>query len=198
MKLLKALRTIAALLGLTIAVVTATPLTAYLAGKLARPWAQPKGDILIVLGGSSMDDDLIGLDSYWRAVYAADAYHRDGFSSVLLVGRNVSRGMRELLILRGVPEAAITTEGMSDTTRENAVEGTKLLSEMPGEKVLLTSEYHLYRAVRCFRKEGVEIQGRPIPDVGKRSTSWAGRWPAFLDLIEEYAKIAYYRWNGWI
>ena len=65
-------------------------------------------------------------------------------------------------------------------------------------KVLLTSDYHMYRAHRVFAKQGIQVEPRPIPDVLKRGAGWRGRWPAFLDLLTESAKILYYRARGWI
>jgi hypothetical protein len=49
-----------------------------------------------------------------------------------------------------------------------------------------------------FRRAGIDVLPRPIPDVVKRGTTWYGRWPAFLDLLEETAKIGYYYVRGWM
>ena len=40
---------------------------------LAGTWKDPRGDVLIVLGGDVQSDGTIGLHSYWRTVYAARA-----------------------------------------------------------------------------------------------------------------------------
>jgi hypothetical protein len=56
----------------------------------------------------------------------------------------------------------------------------------------------MFRAYRAFRKLGLEVAPRPIPDARKRAARYRGRWPAFLDLLEETAKISYYYTHGWI
>ena len=64
--------------------------------------------------------------------------------------------------------------------------------------MLLTSDFHMYRAQRTFKKAGLDVLPRPFPDVRKRATSLLGRWEAFLDLTYETAKIVGYYVRGWI
>ena len=71
-------------------------------------------------------------------------------------------------------------------------------AQTPGRKVLLTSDYHTFRAVRALRKTGVMVIPRPIPDGVKRAGSWNLRWDVFQDLLIESTKIAYYWARGWI
>jgi uncharacterized SAM-binding protein YcdF (DUF218 family) len=68
----------------------------------------------------------------------------------------------------------------------------------PGKKVLLTSDYHMFRAFRAFRKTGLQVEPRPFPDAYKRINKWNLRWPVFLDLCLEASKTGYYRMRGWI
>ena len=69
----------------------------------------------------------------------------------------------------------------------------------PDERlVLLTSDYHMYRALRVFQKAGLNVAPRPFPDIVKRSSSLTERWPAFFELWEESVKTAYYWFRGWI
>ena len=66
----------------------------------------------------------------------------------------------------------------------------------------LTSDFHMFRAWRDIPKVGLKwglsVRPRPVPDVLKRTSSWKGHWPAFLDLTAETVKIAYYYARGWI
>jgi uncharacterized SAM-binding protein YcdF (DUF218 family) len=191
--------------GFLVALVSATPLVRWWATWLAGPWTDPKGDTLVVLAGSSMDGTVLGESSYLRAVYAVWAYKEDRFKEVLVSGGRV-RGskqseaslMRDFLTASGVPASAIRLETGSTSTRENALGVGRMLAGEPGRKVLLTSDYHMFRASRAFRKAGVEIAPRPFPDAIKRSSHWAGRWTAFLALVEETVKIGYYFARGWI
>ncbi|MSV28930.1 MAG: YdcF family protein [Bryobacterales bacterium] len=183
---------------------SSTPLVRWWATWLSGPWTDAKGDILVVLAGSSMDGTVLGESSYLRAVYAVWAYKQDGFRQVLVSGgapggkENEASLMRDFLVASGVPASAIRLETLSTSTRENAVSVSRMLAAEPRRKVLLTSDFHMFRASRAFKRAGLEIVPRPFPDAIKRSTRWPGRWTAFLTLVEETVKIGYYFARGWI
>ncbi len=187
-----------AALGLLLVIVSATPFVAWYGGKLAGPWNDPTGEILIVLGGSELTPGLIGESTYWRAIYALRAWRGNGFRRIVLCGAGVAAEMRNFLVSQGVPAQAITLETESHSTRENAVNAARLLAGAPGRKVLLTSDYHMFRAVRAFRRVGLAIEPRPFPDARKRGSRVAGRWPAFLDEALETGKIVYYFFHRWL
>ncbi|MEO7144285.1 MAG: YdcF family protein [Bryobacteraceae bacterium] len=185
-------------IGLLVVLVTALPLTGWWARALAGQWNDPRGDVLIVLGGDGLGDGTLGLHSYWRAEYAARVWREGGFRQIVVSGAKVGEAMKRFLACEGVPEGAIRVEDRSTSTRENALFVAKMLEGTPGRLVLLTSDYHMARASRAFRKAGLAIAPRPIPDVLKRTSSWLGRWPAFLDLTEETGKTGYYFIRGWL
>ncbi len=146
---------------------------------------------------------MIGESSYWRCVYAARAWKEGDFHQIVISGGGWQRisaaeAMREFLVSQGVPAEAIRLETHSRSTRENALDTKELLAGVPGRKVLLTSDYHMFRAYRAFRKVGLEVLPRPFPDVRKRAIRWRGRWPAFVELMEESLKIVSYYAHGWI
>ena len=199
-----AVRTLAAI-GFLYVIVSATPLVSWWARMLAGPWGDPKGETLIVLGGSMLGNGMIGESSYWRSVYAVLVYRQDGFHHVIVSGGSeenpafpVSVAMKQFMVCEGVPADAITAETASKTTRENALEVARLLAGDRGSKVLLTSEYHMFRAWRVFTRAGLKVSPRPFPDGLKRGYHWQGRWPVFLELCVETGKIAYYYVRGWI
>lgn len=192
-----------AVLGLLFVVVTVTPVTHWWATLLAGRWQVASGDVLIVLGSSVLEDGTIGGSTYWRSEYGARAWHAGHFRKVVVVGGGgeghaIAEAMRSFLEYRGIPPDAILIETRSTTTRENALYTVELLAGVPGRKVLVTSDYHMFRARRTFEKAGLAVTPMPYPDVRKRVTRWRGRWPAFLDLLVETAKIAYYYVHGWI
>ncbi len=192
-----------ALVSLVVVAVTFTPLDAWWANELAGGWNDPPGDVLIVLGGAQdSTDGIIAWDSYVRSVYAVREYRKQKFPLIVLSGGgapiSVASAMSSFLQAQGIPATVLRLEEQSRSTRENAQFTAQLLSSVPGRKVLLTSDYHVYRALRAFHKVGVEASPRPIPDVVKRAGAVRGRWPAFLDLIEEDLKIGYYWVRGWI
>ena len=189
-------------LGLLVVLVTVTPLTSWWAARLAGSWNSPKGDTLIVAAGSILGNGMIGDSSYWRAIYAALSYREGTFREVVVTGGGkpapIAIPIADYLVSQGVPRERIRLETRSQTTRENALNVTAMLAGTSGRKVLLTSDYHMYRAYRTFRKAGLEVEPLPFPDAGKRGSFWQGRWPVFLDLAIESAKIVYYRARGWI
>ena len=207
--LLRTIRRIAigcfAALGVLVATVTFTPLVPWASAKLAGPWDNPHGDLLVVLSGSGLEGGTIGYSSYWRCIYAVMAFREGGFRQILITGGGGGDGdtpialtMQRLIVFLGVPPESITVETLSTSTHENAVRSVPILARMPGTKVLLTSDYHMYRALRTFHKAGLDLPGWPYPDTGKMGATWLGRWPAFLDVLLEVTKIGYYKFQGWI
>lgn len=186
-----------AVLGLLLLTVTFTPLVNWWTRVLAGPWHAPQGDILIVLA-SDGGGPMVGEYSYWRSVYAVHAWRGGTFRQAVLSGRGAVQAMRDFLVCQGVPASSILLEDQSNSTRQNALATARLLAASPGRKVLLTSDYHMFRAHRAFRKAGLEVLPSPFPDAGKRSTSFARRWNVFLDLATESAKILYYFTRAWI
>ena len=137
-----------------------------------------------------------------RSLYAVRAYRERGFPLVVVSGGAgspaVASSMRDFLQSQGVPASVLRVEERSRSTRENAQYVSELLKATPGRKVLLTSDYHMYRALRAFHKAGLDVAPHPVPDAFKRSGTLEGRWAAFLDLAGESAKIGYYWARGWI
>jgi len=48
----------------------------------------------------------------------------------------------------------VVAENYSRSTRENALNTARLLAGDTGTLVLMTSDFHMYRALRAFRKAG--------------------------------------------
>ena len=202
-KIFRAAIVLLALLGALVLVVSTTPLVKWWGASLAGKWNDPNGDVLVVLGGGVLDPGVLASNSYWRATYALWAWRAGHFRYILLCGSGdpqtpVADLMADYLKFHGVPAGAILVENHSASTRENALFSKPILEKLPGRKVLLTSDYHMYRALRCFQKIGVELEPRPFPDAIKRGNGWTSRWSAFVDLVIETAKIGYYWKQGWI
>ena len=89
-------------------------------------------------------------------------------------------------------------EWRSQSTHENAINTALLVQGMAGKKVLLTSDFHMYRALRVFRKQGIEVTPMAVPDVLHSTEHWNGRFSAFETMVVESIKIVYYALRGWI
>jgi uncharacterized SAM-binding protein YcdF (DUF218 family) len=189
----------AASAGALLAVVSLTPITFWWATALASPWDAPDGDVLIVLSGDVLDNGMLGQTSYWRSMYAILAWREGGFRRLILSGKSrTTEPMKQFLVCQGVSPEAIVIEGRSESTHQNAIYTAELARQIPGRYVLLTSDYHMFRAWRAFRKAGLETTAWPFPDARKRVNSVRARWGIFCDLTGETAAITYYAWQRWI
>lgn len=186
-----------AAIGLLVVLVVATPLDTWWAHAYAGSIDQPRGDVLILLSAASDDQGFISYSSYWRARYALLAWHNGGYRSILVSGGG-GQAIRDLLVAEGVPSGSIISDPAPNSTRENGLDTVHLIRNIPGTKVLLTSDFHMYRALRVFRKLGINVTPYPAPDVMKVSQHWYGRLVGFQTLVIETGKIVYYRLRGWI
>ena len=71
--------------------------------------------------------------------------------------------MRDFLIEQGIEDSCLIVESQSENTYENAVESGKLLrTRGVRHVVLITDADHMFRASRCFRKQGLEVTPSPV------------------------------------
>ena len=194
----RALNRLLAAIGLITVLVISTPIVSWWVQAYSGPIKQPKGDVLILLSAAA-DEKYGGISysSYWRARQALFAWQTGGFRKIVICGSG-GPGIFNFLIADGVPREVLVTERRSASTRENAIETARLIQTLPGKKVLLTSDFHMYRALRVFRKLGIEAAPMAVPDVLHSTEQWSGRFGAFEMMLTESAKIAYYAVRGWI
>jgi uncharacterized SAM-binding protein YcdF (DUF218 family) len=187
-----------AAIGLITVLVISTPIVTWWVQAYSGPIEQPKGDILILLSAAA-DDKYGGISysSYWRARQALLAWQTGGFRTIVVCGSG-GPGILNFLIADGIPREVFVTERGSVSTRGNAIETARLIQTLPGKKVLLTSDFHMYRALRVFRKLGIEAAPMAVPDVLHSTEHWNGRFGAFEMMLTESAKIVYYAAHGWI
>lgn len=187
--------------GALVLLVSFTPIVRWSAAAMAGGWHPPEGEVLVVLSADADAGGIIAANTYLRTMYAVRADRRYSYRTIVVSGGGtppVALSMREFLVSAGVPAAAIVAETASRSTRESAVNLAPVLRSMPGRKVLMTSDYHMFRATRTFRNAGVDLAPAPIPDAFKNGGSIAGRWPAFITMVGEIGKIAYYGVRGWL
>ncbi|HQY57445.1 MAG: YdcF family protein [Nitrospira sp.] len=163
-----------ALLTVLLLLLTATPLLSSLYIALLEsqyPPFQPTStstfDAVVVLAGSVYQKgslrpiDEVADASRQRTACGADLWQSNlaprmlvtgGDATILRTGPRVSHEMKRWALRLGVPESAILVEDKSRTTYENAVQTKALLGS--GRILLVTSAYHLPRAVSLFEKQG--------------------------------------------
>jgi uncharacterized SAM-binding protein YcdF (DUF218 family) len=191
------LRTMLAAIGLVTVVVTFTPLVSWWARAYAGSIELPKGDVLILLSAAGDDNSGISYSSYWRARQALIAWQTGGFKRIVVSGGG-GPGIVNFLASEGIPRDVIVAEWGSKSTRENGMATARLIQGMPGRKVLVTSDFHMYRALRVFRKLNIQVTPMAVPDVLHSAERWTGRFQAFETMLVESAKILDYAVRGWI
>lgn len=193
-----------AILGVLLLVITFTPAVQWMTRPLTCPWTSATTGTLILLSGPSNTFDgnpprlVIGDSTYWRAMDAVYIWRYGRFQSIVLSGDGTERTVKPLLIANGIPASAIVVENAATSTHDNVLFAKPLLAALPRPYVLITSDYHMYRASRCFEHAGVKVETLPAPDVLKRTNSALLRWDCFWTVAQEYVKIGWYRAHGWI
>ncbi len=93
-----------------------------------------------------------------------------------------ARAMADYMLEKGIPESDILLEDQSKTTLENLRNCKALIDSREGRKytALVTSNYHVYRALRYCRKIGLKCTG-----IGSHVALYY--WPSAL--IREYIAI---------
>ena len=155
----------------------------------------PRNGVLIVLAADQHFYGRIGFVSQQRCQHTVDLFHKGRFSRVLVSGGTSNRVkpplahvMREILKSEGVPDEIILAESTSSSTRLNAVYSSRLLANLQGPFTLITSDYHSFRAMLCFKRCGIVVFSSTFPDPYRTGAT----------LAKEAAKILYYWIRGWI
>ena len=139
-----------------------------------QPSATTQFDAIVVLAGgihpqgSLRPHHELSEQSRHRTACGADLFNQGLAPKVILVGGDASlfgRGpseageMRRFANRLGVTDAAIITEELSRNTYENAINVRRLVNT--GSILLVTSAYHLPRAVALFAKQGLRVTAVP-------------------------------------
>lgn len=86
-----------------------------------------------------------------------------GKASLLGQDKSESEATRDLWASIGYPIERVLFEGESRNTVENALNTAALVKPKPGQKwLLVTSAYHMPRAVGIFRKAGFDVIAAPV------------------------------------
>jgi uncharacterized SAM-binding protein YcdF (DUF218 family) len=139
------------------------------------PPADPAGDVIIMLGGGAMPDvpDVDGVGALTsspanRLMTAVRLYHKLHIPILVSGGQVYADSGREAVIahrwLRSldVPEEDILVEDHSLNTTQNAQFSAALMKEHGlSQPILVTSAFHMKRAVLNFAEAGVQVE--PFP-----------------------------------
>ncbi len=127
----------------------------------------------------------------------------------LIFSGSAGRGRREVatadamasLARRLSPELTVLSESRSGSTAEHPQNVAPLLAPEPF--LLVTSGYHLRRAMDSFRRAGYDPIAFPVDPLVHGGTHWTGWLPSFDNLAvlqllwREYLALVLYRARGW-
>lgn len=168
-------------------------LIGWLCWQEAHPEAPGPYDAIIVLGAQVLPDGTPQVQLEWRLLEALTLYQGSP-APIVVCGaqgadepRPEAEVMRDWLIERGVPAESILTDANSFNTRENIQNAVSLLSPYDVSAVrVVTSDYHLPRALALCRDEGLAATGngsscRPefiywAKNHGREALSWVKYW----------------------
>lgn len=139
-----------------------------------------------------------------RAVQAFELYKKGKIKKIIISGgersffggkNNTSEndGIRQYLIDSGVRAEDIIQETNARNTRDNAVNTAKILKEQfkTNKCIVITSAFHIPRAMGCFEKAGVKPLAFPAHYLQENHDFWIDK----LFPSEEALVAFYYVWH---
>ena len=182
-----------------------SPLPWVAAEPLRMAAAPARADAIVVLGGG-VGESGQGGQGYQERVKKAVELYRAGYADQLVFSTGWTYTfheadlMRALAVSLGVPESAITMEKSAANTYENA-RFVRAIAEPRGWKriLLVTSPYHMRRALLTFRKQAPELDVIPTPGASAfYAHGRATTVPQLRGMLHEYVGILDYWRRGWI
>ncbi len=134
------------------------------------PMPNEKADALIVLGAQVQPSGEPSVQLAWRLEAALEVFNQNPAPIVVSGGQGANEPrpegevMRDWLVERGVPAEQILVDGESTNTRQNISHAISLLQGLNIQNVrIITSDYHLPRALAIARDEGLSASGTGSP-----------------------------------
>ena len=180
------------------------------------PPPQVAGDVIVIIGGGATLDTpnldsrghLYGTSAN-RLLTGLQLYHKLGVPIIFSGGQVFATGgveaeiARSILLSVGVPDGKIIAETASLNTGDNARYTAAILSSRGFTRpILVTSAFHMERAVRQFQKAGVAVVPFPTDyqDNIARGFHHTDLWPSpaatgqLVLALKEYLGIAAVGW----
>jgi len=138
--------------------------------------SKPEGDVIVILGGGAYNTGILKEDSTKRLLTGFVLHKQTDLPIILSGGASIgalpeAEIMKGLLLTLGVDKGKIHTEVNSRDTEENAQEVKNLCERLGCRRVVLVSSaYHMKRAVLAFQKVGLEVV--PYPTDFKRDMKY--------------------------
>jgi uncharacterized SAM-binding protein YcdF (DUF218 family) len=198
--------------------------------RYSTPDPIPTMDVVVVLGGGTISLEpprtMVEVNSAGdRLIYAAQLLRENKAEYILVSGglldwedlpTSPAEDMASLLVWMGVPSEAIWLQSESANTYEDALFSARILREKGINQILLvTSAWHMPRAVGLFEAQGLQVI--PLPtDYNVTQQGWdrmlAGDWRSLVldffpsashlslttNMLKEYIGLWIYGLRGWM
>lgn len=172
----------------------------------------PQADAIVVFGGDGMPDPRANWEQIPdkingnRLGFAYQLY-REGRAPIMVLSANKGGAIKMAWILetKGLPKAALRVESQADSTYQNALYSSRILKqEKLGRVLLVTSPFHMPRALAVLRKRGIDAIPAPTmprPQPAFEGSGWLPNRKALLlsrTYLHEYFGLWAYSIRGWI
>lgn len=168
----------------------------------------PAAEAIVVLSagadpnGSEYGAPVIGPITLQRLRYGVALQRRSGGLPIVLSGGRPTHASPPLAAMMARTaadefglEAPILVESVSADTRANARESARVLRNRGIDRVLLvTSAWHMPRAVDCFVREGIDVVPAPTAFRGEVFASWTSFVPHWTGMRDTC--LAMHEWGG--
>lgn len=179
------------LIAVLVAILAYLGVVGMLVWKVNNPPDAGSYDAIVVLGAQVKADGTLSLQLKWRLDAAYEAWQKENCLIVTCGAQGSNEPAPEALVMRdylvglGVPEEMILTDESSFNTRQNIRHAAELLKPHNVQTVLIvTSDYHLPRAMALTQDEGLAATGlgaETLPiywpkNYGRESLAWIKYW----------------------
>jgi len=181
-----------------------SPLVWWLAEPLRIVETPQPADAVVVFAGGVGESGRAGGGVQERISKAVSLYQQGVAPRVIISSGYVftlreAESMKAIAISKGVPADAILLEERATDTYENVAFTKRILEEHHLRRIaLVSSPYHMRRAVLTWRKVAPEVQVIATPP--ESSSFYAHQRGASVEqirsLLQEYVAIVYYWWLG--
>jgi uncharacterized SAM-binding protein YcdF (DUF218 family) len=183
-----------------------TNLLWWAAAPLVRSVPPAAADAIVVFAGGVGESGKAGGGAQERIARAVDLF-KSGYAPVMILSSGYvysfkeAEVMRALAVDQGVPASAIVLERRAANTYQNVTFVDEILREHGWRRVLLVSSpYHMRRALLVWHKQAPEVTVLPSPVA--QSQFYEHTRGATLEqvrgILQEYVAILAYWRRGWI
>jgi uncharacterized SAM-binding protein YcdF (DUF218 family) len=165
-----------------------------------------KADAIVVFAGGVGESGKARGGYQERVKQAVDLYQQGLASHVIFSSGYAfvfreAKVMKELAVALGVPASEIFVETKAVDTHQNVIYVAEILQQHQWQSILLVSSpYHMRRAMLAWRKSAPEIQviAAPVPVSQFYAHGRGATLEQLRGILQEYLAILLYWLRGWI